>query len=473
MRSLSKAWARLNLPLVGLILAADDVEVEVESTKPKFFYGGQAVMEGVMMRSAYSAAIAVRSPKRVAIGGYDPVAYFDAGKAAPGSEAFEHKWADVYWRFTSEASRDAFAEEPSKYAPQYGGHCAGAMRQGERAAPDPEVWATYDGKLYLFEDAAARAAWMEDPAAHAAQAGAQWEAPNDKPAAAEGEVVVHEEPLSARIYRGALPKIPLLRGLIMLWDALVLGSRALMWSADVALSEEEDESGEKIDVSFSGALGIGTLLFSLVLGIGLFMVLPAGIAKAIEQLTGMESAVLINVVEGLVRLALVIGYIWVIGRVPDIRRLFQYHGAEHKVINAYEGGAPLTPEAADRYPLEHPRCGTGFLLVVVVVSVFVFAFLGHSDNLLWRFGSRVLLVPVVAGIAYEWIRFAAANQHRALVRALIQPNLWLQHLTTNPPTHKMLEVSITALERVLHAEPTLAPAEVEAETEPEQVASMS
>lgn len=462
-------YTRANLPVLGLILAADDpAPPESEaSPEPKFFYGGQAVMEGVMMRSAYSAAIAVRSPKVIAIGGYDPVAYFEQAEALPGDESFEHEWEGAYWRFASEAHRDTFAAEPSKYAPQFGGCGAKAMLEGERVEPDPQAWAIYDDKLYLFENGAAREVWMETPEANAEQAAHQWERKGDKRIASEGEIVVHEEPLNPKIYRGVLPKIPFLRGLIMLWDALGLGSRALMWSADIALSEEEDD----IDISFTGALGIGTLLFSLALGIGLFMVLPAGIAKGIESVAGLEAPVVINILEGLVRLALVVGYIWVIGRVPDIARLFRYHGAEHKVINAYENDAPLTPEAVDRYPLEHARCGTGFLLVVVVVSVFVFALLGHSDNLLWRLGSRVLLVPVVAGIAYEWVRFAAMHRQNPVVRALIQPNLWLQRLTTNPPSHDIIEVAIVALQHVLRAEPTLVESD-EAETGAEPVVSV-
>ncbi len=437
------------------LLNADSGENE-----PKFFYGGQAVMEGVMMRSAYSAAVAVRSPKLIAIDGADPVAYFEAGEAVAGGEDWEHEWRGAVWRFATEAHRDAFAEAPARWAPQYGGNGAQAMRTGARAAPDSASWLIHEDKLYLFQDDEARALFIQDLPQSAAEADARWEEKGDKRTAAEGEIVIHEQPLNPKIYRGALPKIPFLRGLIMLWDSLGLGSRALMWSADVALSEEEEAD----QVSFSGALGIGTLLVSLALGIGLFMLLPAAAAGGIERLFSMESPVLINVVEGLVRLVLVIGYIWAIGRVPDIKRLFAYHGAEHKTINAYEDGAPLTPEGVMPYPLPHTRCGTGFLLVVVIVSIFVFAFL-HVDNMALRLLSRVLLVPVVAGIAYEWIRFTAKYEDHPAVGALIKPNLWLQRLTTNPPTPEMLEVSICALKTVLAAEPNLR-AEPAAQAEP-------
>ena len=154
----------------------------------------------------------------------------------------------------------------------------------------------------------------------------------------------------------------------------------------------------------------------------------------------------------------------------EIKRLFAYHGAEHRTINGYEAGADLTPESLAPFPVEHPRCGTGFLLVVVVVSIFVFAFLGHPGNLILRLGSRILLIPVVAGIAYEWIRFASRHMDNTLIRALAQPNLWLQRLTTREPDPDMLEVSICSLKRVLAAQPDVA-AEAAALTEPAEPAA--
>ncbi len=418
---------------------------------PSFFYGGQAVMEGVMMRSAYSYAVAVRAPKPPAIGGYDPVAYFEDGKPTQGKLDFEHRWTGIAWRFASKEHRDRFAVAPERYAPQYAGYDALAVSVGELVRADPQVWTMHEGRLYLHRDADAQSAWAQDATDNVARADAQWPALRERMAAARGEIMVHEGDLNPKIYRGALAKTPLLRGMIMLWDALGLGTRALMWSADVALGEEEN-------VSFSGPLGIGTMVISLALGIGLFLLLPAAVAGGVENLLNIHSALLTNFIEGTIRLLLVIGYIWLIGRVPDIKRLFAYHGAEHKTINAYEAGAELSPESVARFPLEHPRCGTGFLLVVVVVSVFVFAFLGHPDNLILRLGSRILLIPLVAGIAYEWIRFAAKHIDHPLVGALIRPNLWLQKLTTREPGPDMLEVSICALRRVLVAEPNLAPA---------------
>jgi len=275
----------------------------------------------------------------------------------------------------------------------------------------------------------------------------------------KGEIVVHEQPINAALYRGPISRIPFLRGMTLLWDALGLGTRALMWSADIALDEEDD-------VSFNGPLGIGTVAVSLALGIGLFFLLPAAAAGGVQDVLSLEhNELLTNIIEGVIRLLLIVGYIWAIGRMPDIARIFQYHGAEHKTINAYEAGAPLTPEGVAPFPLAHPRCGTGFLLVVAVISILVFSLLGRPP-LFWLLLSRVVLIPVIAGIAYEYIKFTATRMDRAWVRAMVAPSLALQKLTTNEPTPDMLEVSILALERVLAVErahqPGVAP-EAEAE----------
>ena len=280
-----------------------------------------------------------------------------------------------------------------------------------------------------------------------------------------GGIVVHEQPLSATLYRGRVTRTPFVRGVIGLWDALVLGTRALMWSANVALGEDE-----KVD--FNGPLGYGTIIFSLVFGVGLFMLLPAAASTLVERVFGLEdSSFLVNVSEGVIRLALLIGYIWLIGRLPDVKRLFGYHGAEHKTINAYEAGAELTPEVVQNYPIEHPRCGTAFLLTVAVVSVFVFSFLGRPD-FFWLLLSRVLLVPVIAGIAYEFIRFTAKHMENPIIRLVIIPNLALQHLTTRQPDLTMLEVAIAAFKRVLISEdiPVEGPV-IEPDVMPEPVAA--
>jgi uncharacterized protein YqhQ len=265
----------------------------------------------------------------------------------------------------------------------------------------------------------------------------------------DGEIILREEPINSALYNGFWSRVPFVRGLGLLWDSLGLGLRALTYSADVAMGDEAE---------FGGPVAWGTVIVSLALSIGLFFLLPAAAADGIHTLTGLSSPFLGNIVEGLIRLALVVGYIWAVGRLEDIKRVFAYHGAEHKTINAYEDGAPLTPESVAGYPLEHPRCGTGFLLVVVVVSVLVFSFFGRP-SLLIRLGLRVVLIPVIAGIAYEYIKLLARHIDKPLARALVAPQLWLQRLTTREPSADMLEVSIHALNSVLQAENLPAPAE--------------
>jgi len=255
----------------------------------------------------------------------------------------------------------------------------------------------------------------------------------------QGEIVLRTEPLRSAIYRGAVPRIPLLRGLTMLWDALGLGIRALMWSADVALGEEEKTG------SFSGAMGWVSGLLGITLGIGLFMVLPSLLVGLLPvPLPPLADSLL----EGGVRLLLVVGYIWGVGFLPDIRRVFAYHGAEHKTINAYEAGVPLTVEAVQAHSTAHTRCGTSFLLTVVVISVLVLAPLGQLP-LLWRALSRILAIPLIVGLAYEWIQFSARFADRPWMRLLVGPNLALQRFTTRPPDDSMVEVAIRALKAVM------------------------
>jgi uncharacterized protein YqhQ len=258
-----------------------------------------------------------------------------------------------------------------------------------------------------------------------------------------GEIVTHHEALKGAVYHSPVFKWPFVRGLVMLWDSLGLGMRALMWSADVALSEEED-------VSFTGPIGWTTVAVSVLLGVGLFFLLPMFLVSLADR--AIDSALLSNLVEGALRLAIFALYLWGIGFMPDIRRVFAYHGAEHKAINAYEHGAELTPEAVAPYSRAHTRCGTGFLLIVLVVFVLVSTLLGRPS--IWlRLLSRVVLIPVVAGISYELLKLNARYYERSgLVRALVAPGLALQRLTTREPDASMLEVSIAALKQVLASE---------------------
>lgn len=262
--------------------------------------------------------------------------------------------------------------------------------------------------------------------------------------APDGNIVTHEQPLNALLYRGRISKTPFLRGIVGLWDALGLGTRALLWSADVAVGEDE-----KVD--FNGPLGWGTVAFSLLFGIGLFFVAPTAIASGLEVLLSVENTFLINVIESGVRLGTLIGYIALIALLPDVKRLFGYHGAEHKTINAYEAGAELTPEVVSQYPIEHPRCGTAFLLMVVFVSLVIFSVIGRPP-LIWLIVSRIALIPIVAGIAYEVIRFTAKHMDNGLIRFLVKPNLALQHLTTRQPSLEMIEVAIVAFQHMLKTE---------------------
>ena len=252
--------------------------------------------------------------------------------------------------------------------------------------------------------------------------------------------MVKTEPLNEALYRGPISRIPFLRGLVTLWDALGLGMKALMMSADVATGEE---------VSLSGPVGWGTALVGVGMGVGLFMVLPSFLVG----LLAIPLEWLSSLLEGIVRLFIVVGYMWAVGFMPDIRRVFAYHGAEHKTIHAYEAGAELTVDGVRPFSTAHTRCGTAFLLIVVVLTVLIFAPF-NTPSLLWRVLSRITLLPVIAGIAYETLRLTARLADRPWMRVIIAPNLALQRLTTREPDDEMLEVAIAALKAVLEGEET-------------------
>jgi uncharacterized protein YqhQ len=259
-----------------------------------------------------------------------------------------------------------------------------------------------------------------------------------------GEIELYKEELSP-IYQSKWAKIPFLRGLILLWDALGLGTRVLTLSANIQ-AENDDEILE------GPALTL-TILSSLALAIGLFFIAPAALSNFGEGIFNI-SANWGNLLEGGIRLAILIGYLLVIGRMDEIKRVYGYHGAEHKTINAFEAGAELTPEIVDQYPIEHPRCGTAFLLTVVVFSILIFALIGPLP-ILTRIGLRILLIPVLASLAYEYLRWTAKHVSSPLVRILIEPNLALQRLTTRPPDKEMLEIAIAAFEDMRNQEKAL------------------
>ena len=243
------------------------------------------------------------------------------------------------------------------------------------------------------------------------------------------------------IYKSHLVKIPFLRGLIMLWDSLGLGMRALTDSANLQTGEDDKLEGPALYL---------TLGLTFLVAIGIFFLAPAGVGWLSEHFLHWN-AWWSNLLEGVLRLLLLLGYLWVIGFASDIARVFAYHGAEHKTINAYEAGAELTPAAVAKYSVEHPRCGTAFLLTLMVLSLFFFTILGPLP-FSWRLISRVIMIPVLAGVAYEYLRWTANHLNLSFIRVIVKPNLALQHLTTREPDEKMLEVAITAFQTMRKAE---------------------
>jgi uncharacterized protein YqhQ len=255
-------------------------------------------------------------------------------------------------------------------------------------------------------------------------------------------IKVHTEKLGG-IYLSKWAKVPFVRGIVMLWDALGLGIRALTISANAQGEEEEELTGWALYL---------TLAVSLSFSIALFFLIPATISHWVGNITNVTNTWTTNLFEGIIRILILITYMWSIGRMDDIKRVFGYHGAEHKTINAYESGAELTPEVVITYPIEHPRCGTAFLLTVMLFSVLIFTLIGPVPSLLIKLGLRVLLIPVVASISYEYIRWTAKHLDSPFVQFLIKPNLALQKMTTEPPTLAMIEVSIASFEAMLALE---------------------
>ncbi len=260
----------------------------------------------------------------------------------------------------------------------------------------------------------------------------------------DGGITHTHSPLNS-LLTGALRRILFVRGIAVLLETLLLGMKALQQSANLSMT---DEQGEVEDEMSGMALGV-TLAVSLTLGIGIFFVLPLLIVWLIDPY--ISSDLLSNTIEGLLRLAIVVGYIWGIGFLKDIRRVYAYHGAEHMTVHAYEAGLPLTVTNVRKFGTPHPRCGTAFLLTVVLVSVIVFAFLGRPD-FEWRILSRIVLLPVIASISYEIIRFSGVHQTWPIARAMAAPGLLLQRLTTRQPDDGQIEVAITAMELAIAAD---------------------
>ncbi len=260
----------------------------------------------------------------------------------------------------------------------------------------------------------------------------------------DGQLNIVKQPL-AGIYRGRLREMPLMRGIIALVETLVLGTRSLLHSAQVAAAEEGEQ---KIPT----AVLWGTVAVSLALGVVLFFMVPLLATRYLID-PYIESALLSNVCEGLIRIGIFVAYLKMISLISDIRRVFAYHGAEHKVVNAYEAGAPLNVEAVRNYSTAHARCGTAFLFIVLIVAIFVFALVGQPP--LWiRILSRIALIPVIAVISYEIMKFGASHADNRIVRMLLAPGLLLQTITTREPDDSQIEAALSALSGVIEIDKT-------------------
>jgi uncharacterized protein YqhQ len=268
----------------------------------------------------------------------------------------------------------------------------------------------------------------------------------DDPDSPLGEIEVTSEPLVSWAKRHRILRWPVIRGVVALGESLKIGFRALAISANAQLVAEEGEEEPEPIGGFTWGL---TIALSMALAVGLFFVVPVGATSLIKDWLG--SAFLFWLVEGILRTAIFIGYIVAISRLPDLRRVFEYHGAEHKTISCYEAGDRLVPARAELYSRLHPRCGTSFLLIVMVLAIFVFAPLGLPEWY-WLLASRILGIPLIAGLSYEVIKWAGKNRRKRWVRAVMWPGLMLQNLTTREPDRDQLAVAIAALEAVLAVE---------------------
>jgi len=260
----------------------------------------------------------------------------------------------------------------------------------------------------------------------------------------DGEIHVKSEPLSELPW---IFRLPVLRGFIALFHAMFIGIKAIEFSANKAYDEEE---GEQLNPAYLA----GTIVFSILLGIGLFILLPLYATKLIGTVFPpvSTSSLLFNFVDGVIRVFLFILYIVGIGMWKEMRRIFEYHGAEHKVIHAYENGKDLLAPNIKEYSPLHPRCGTSFLLIVMIISIFTFSFIPQAWPFLYKFLSRLIFIPLIAGISYEILKLSAKMEHNFIMHLLIQPGLFLQRLTTREPDESQIEVAVKALQGVLKFE---------------------
>jgi uncharacterized protein YqhQ len=270
----------------------------------------------------------------------------------------------------------------------------------------------------------------------------------------DGRILWSAERLSTGFRGTRWAKLPLVRGLVVLYETLVIGTRWLVRSAGVAAAEDlpaaTTADGRQADAADLGKGSVALMLgLTLVFGIGLFFFVPLIVAKLVA---GGQPGIIERVVEGCVQVAIFLGYLILIGRTADVHRTFQYHGAEHMTIHALEAGDPLTVDAIRRYPTAHPRCGTEFLVVVILVSIVTFSIVGRQDNILLTILSRLVLIPVIAAVSYELLRFGARHRGNALVRVFFEPGIWVQKITTKQPTDDMIEVAIVSMEQAMNAD---------------------
>ena len=267
----------------------------------------------------------------------------------------------------------------------------------------------------------------------------------DSKEGAKGEIEITSHPLVSWSKRHRLLRVPIVRGVVALGESLKIGFKALNISANAQVPP--DEEGDQKEIG--GGAWVGTIVFAMLFAVGLFFLLPAGLTNIFAD--QIPNSLVFVLIEKLVRISIFLGYLWVISLMPDLQRVFEYHGAEHKSISCYEANEPLTPENAQKFSRFHPRCGTSFLLLVMIVAIVVFAPLGKLDWQ-WLFISRMVGIPIVAGIAFELIKWFGRNRTKRWARALMWPGMQLQRLTTREPDLSQLAVAIAALEAVLAVE---------------------
>jgi uncharacterized protein YqhQ len=262
----------------------------------------------------------------------------------------------------------------------------------------------------------------------------------------DGEITVKKEEVVPLSERFPIVKLPIVRGAVALFQSLIVGIKALNFSANEAIAEEDVKSGEKKELS-SWAMA-GTMGVAFGFGILLFFIMPLYLTKLLVPLIG-DSNIVFNLVDGVIRVVVFLLYIWTISRMEDIQRVFQYHGAEHKSIFAFEAGEELTVENVRKHSRLHPRCGTSFLLIVMVVSIVIFSMIPKLWPFYLKAGSRVVLLPLIAGVSYEFLKWSAKNDNTPLVKMIIAPGLALQRLTTREPDESQMEVAIRSMEEAL------------------------